>query len=803
METIIQDLKFGVRSLWKSPGFAVVSTVTLALAIGVNTSVFSLVSVLVFADLPFQDSESIALIRGTNAELGVDLGSVSPGDYMELVDRVSSFESMSALTEAQWIMTDGDAPVRIEGLQTTAGLTEEWRLPPVLGRSFAEGEDRFGAPQVAMLSYGFWQRQFGGRSDVLGETLRLDGSEFSIIGVMNPKLEFASFANAQVITPLILNRTAPNRSARYLFVTGRLAPGASQSAATEEVRRIGEQLAEEYPVDNMGWGLWSAPGKESLINDEANTILLLLQLTVGMVILIACANVANMLLARSTARAREIAVRTALGAKRGRLVRQLLTESVLISLAAAGLGIGLAMALNEALIWISAGTEEIFLMAEFNGPVLAFTLAIALLAPLAFGLFPALRASTSGPQDALRGSRSGDGARSGKRVRSVLVVAQISLALTLMIVSTLMTRSVINLQSRTLGYDPEGLLTLSISLPESKYEEPDERRIFFAQAQDAVQQATGSSRVELTNVLPGAGSGARRSIVIDGREVIEGRTPPSVFMVTVSDGFFDLIGLPIESGRGFAPADDPQSFDVAVLSRAVANRHWPDEDPIGKRFQVSGTDSWVQVIGIVADVQNQNDPADGSPNIYLPYKQSAKASMFMVARTGTSAAALAGPLRAAMAGVDPMLPVDAIRTMKRAQYEAGASAIALVTLFATFAFFALLMSVVGIYGVMAYSVSQRKNEIGLRMALGAEGGEVRWMILGQGTRLLGIGLAIGLVAAFGLSRLLGSIVFGISATDPLTFIGVPIVFAAVAMLATMLPARRATRLDPAITLRAD
>ena len=803
METIRQDLRYGLRALWNSPGFAIVSTLTLALAVGVNTSIFSLVSVIVFADLPMQESATVHVVRGVNAELEIDQGSVSPADYMDLAERSRSFESLTALTEGQWILTGADDPIRVNGLQFTAGLIESWKLPPLLGRSFAEGEDRWGAEPVAMLTHGFWQEQYGGRTDVIGETISLDGREHTIIGVTHPKLEFASFSRAQVVTPLILNRGDPNRAGRYLFVSGRLAAGVTDEMATEEVRQIGMDLADEHPAQNRGWGLWSAPVMESLINPDGNRILLLLQLAVGMVILIACANVANMLLARSTARAREIAVRAALGAGRARLIRQLLTESMLISLGAAGLGLCFAYALNEFLIWISAGTEEVFLMAELDGKVLAFTLLVSLAAPLAFGLFPALRASSGGPSAALRDGRSGDGGRAGKRARGVLVAAQVSLALTLMIVATLLTRTVINLQARPLGFDAENLLTVQLNLPDYGYEEPESRLLFFERARDEMRGIPGAGAVELTNVIPAAGFGSRRSLTIEGREETEGRAAPAGSFVAVSYGYFDLIGLPILQGRAFTEADDRSSFNVAILSKTIADRYWSNQDPIGRRVQVAGSDEWLQVVGVVSDVRSPSDTEQGSPDIYVPYPQDARSSMYLVTRTSADAAGLAGPIREAIWRVDANQPIDEIQTMERAQFLNASSNYALIALFLTFALFALFMAAIGIYGVMAYSVSQRRQEIGLRMALGAEVSTVRWMVLSQGARLLAIGIAVGLLASFAASRLLGTLVFGISATDPLTFVGVPLALAGVALVANLVPAQRATRLDPANTLRAN
>jgi putative ABC transport system permease protein len=802
METVGQDIRFAIRSLIKSPGFAIVSTVTLALAIGVNTSIFSLVSAIVFADLPMQNSETASAVRTVNAELEIDQGSVSPADYLDLVERSRSFESLSALTEAGWVMTGGDQPMRVTGLNVTAGLFETWQLPPALGRGFAEGEDRWGAVRVAMLSHGFWQERFSGDPDVLGTTLLLDGEQYTVVGVAHPNLEFASFANTQVITPLILDRSEPNRAIRYLFVVGRTAPGVTQAMATEEVRRIGEDLANEYPEQNRGWGLWSAPVMESLLNEEANVILLLLQLTVAMVILIACANVANMLLARATARAREIAVRAALGAGRRRLVRQLLTESLMISLAAAGMGVGIAWMLNRALIWVSAGTEEVFLMSKLDGRVLAFTLLVSLVAPMVFGLFPALRASAPGASSALRDGRSGDGGRSGKRARSALVTAQVSLALTLMIVATLLTRTVLYMGSQPLGFDASDVVTVRVGLPEGgRYTEDGAPARFFEQAREAMAQVGGFSGVEITSTLPAAEFGALRSLDVEGLDLPEGRAAPTALFTTVSEGYFSLLGLEITSGRGLEDTDHATSFPVAVVSRQAADAFWPGEDPVGRRIRVAGSDDWMQVVGVVGDVRTTNNSDEPSQNIYIPHAQDARYSMVLLGRNARDPGVLAGPIREAIWSVDPDLPVGAVRTLERSQYEANASGIAIAMLFVTFAVFALIMAAVGIYGVMAYSVSQRQAEIGLRMALGAETGTVRLMVVRQGLRLLAMGVAIGMVASYGLSRLLQNIMFGISANDPLTFVGVPIVLGLVAMIANMIPAMRATRMDPAATLR--
>ncbi len=802
MESVSQDLRYALRSLIKSPGFAIVSTLTLALAIGVNTSIFSLVNVVVFADLPMQDEATAAVVRGTNAELGVDQGSVSPADYLDLVARARSYESLSAVTESQLVL-GGDEPARVQGLLATVGLFHTWRLPPFLGREFVEGEDREGAERVAMLTHGFWEERYGGDRGVLGTVLELDGLEYTVVGVTHPKLEFASFAEAEVVLPLVIDRSSPDRTARYLFVVGRLATGVSHAAAEEEARAIGAQLADEWPAQNRGWALWSAPVMDSLIDDDGNRILLMLQITVAMVILIACANVANMLLARASVRAREIAVRSALGAERKRLVRQLLTESLVISLMAAAMGLVFAGLLNRALVWISAGTEGVLLMAELDGRVLAFTLVVSLVAPMVFGLVPALRASGLSASNTLRDARSSGSSRSGRRMRNGLATAQIALAVTLMVVATLVCRTVININSRPLGYEIEDFLTVRSELPEGGYQDDEATLAFYTDASEALANTPRLGTVALSSSLPGLEFGAARSVEIEGVQLPEGRAAPRGWFHYVSQNFFDVVGLDVLRGRGFTDDDRATSFPVAVISLEVAEQFWPDEDPVGRRLRIAESEDWLNVVGVVSNVRSPEGTEDASRAIYRPHVQDARRAMYFLTRTSGAPEELAGPIREAVWSVDRQLPVGPIRSMERAQYEFRASDYALVTLFVTFAVFALVMAGVGIYGVMAYSVSQRRKEIGLRMALGAQVGGVRRMVMNQGVRILAVGIVIGLAASLLVGRLLESLLYGVTSSDPLTLIGVPVVLTLVALIANMIPASRATRFDPATTLRGD
>ncbi|NIP61200.1 MAG: FtsX-like permease family protein, partial [Gemmatimonadetes bacterium] len=428
---------------------------------------------------------------------------------------------------------------------------------------------------------------------------------------------------------LSLSRDGAERDARRLFVTGRLRENVGHERATEEVAAIGRSLASEHPAANAGWSLWSAPVMESLINDDGWTILTLLVLMVGFVVLIACANVANMLLARGTARAREMAVRTALGAGRGRLVRQLLTESFVVSLAAAGLGLLFSTGLLEALIRISNGQEQVFLMAEIDGRVLGFTLLVSLVAPLIFGLFPALRASDRDASGVLRDGRGADGGRAGKRARGTLVGAQIALAVTLMVVAGLLVRSIYNLQQREMGFDPAGLAVVELDLPENEYPDEESRRQYFERVLEEVEAMPSVRGAAMLSAIPGADFGMRRGLEIEGRPLPEDRARPPVFAVRVSPGTFEVMGVPIVAGRAFSAADGPDGVPVAILSREVADRYWAEQDPIGRRIRVGADEEeWLRIVGVAGDVRSTTDSEEPAPNVYLPYGQNAATASY-------------------------------------------------------------------------------------------------------------------------------------------------------------------------------
>lgn len=804
MDAIFQDIRSGLRSLRKSPSFAVVTTLTLALAIGVTTAIFSMVSAVVFADLPMADTERTAVVRGVNPAEGVDQGSVSLPDFRDLRERATSFEALSALTPARWILTSGDEPERVTGFRVTPNLLDVWGRSAALGRSFTGEEARPGGPAVAMISHAFWQDRYGGSPEVLGRTLRLDGVEHTVVGVAPPAVEFADFAGARVWVPLREGDTFDERDARVLFVTGALREGVTQERATEEVAAIGEALAREHPATNAGWGLWSAPATESLLGEEGTAIFVMLILMVAFIMLIACANVANMLLARTTSRAREMSIRTALGAGRLRIVRQLLTEGFAAALLAAGLGLLVARGLLDVLVRLSRGTEQVLLMAEIDGRVLGFTLVVAFVAPLLFGLVPALGAASADSAGVLRESRDRGETRGSSRLRTFLVGAQVSLALALMVLSGLVVRSVMNLRTGDLGFDPGGLATVELVLPEDGYGEPEARVRFLDRVLAEVEGLSAVDGAASVSALPAVGFGLRRSLEVEGRPEPAGRGRPPVDLVVASAGYFDLVGLPVLEGRGFDGRDRADGPPVAVVSREVARRYWPERSAVGQRVRTGTGGEWVEVVGVVGDVRHGDPLAQRwAPNMYRPYAQLPASELYLVAGSDAGPGSLAGPLRDAVHALDPSLPVDAMSTLELAHAEHHASSFALSLLFAAFALFALAMAAVGIYGVMSYNVSRRTSEIGVRMALGARPGSVRWMVVAHGGRMVLAGMVVGLMAAFVLSRLMSNLVFGITTTDPLTFVGVPAVLALVALAANYLPALRATRTDPVEALRAE
>ncbi len=805
MDTLIQDLRYSVRTLVKSPAFAVIATTTLALAIAVNSAVFSLVNVVVFSELPMDDPDQVTIFRALNSRLGEEYGSFTYNDFLEFRDGSQSFSELAAWTGGAWILTGGEEPVRVDGYEVTDNFLRAWGLTTVAGRGFVPSDNQLGAEGVVLLSHGFWMRQFGGRVDVVGSTLEMDGAPHTVIGVLTPKMEFANLAEAEVWLPLRRTRDETALEERDVFLSGRLREGVSVSEAHNEIATIAARLEEEYPTTNRGWESLVLSARDSLLGDDGRRILLLLVIMVAFVLLIACANVANMLLARATARSREIAVRTALGARRGRLVRQLLTENFMIAIAAAGIGLLLSRGLMELLIWITQGQQLFFVLAELDTTVLAFTLLISLIAPLAFGLAPAIRASRADTSGALKegSARAGSG-RESSRLRGALVGAQMSLAVMLMIVAGLIVRSVINEQQRALGFNPANLLTVELTLPDAKYADDQAITTFYRELMEGASGLPDVAGVALVSHLPVIFAGQNQPFEIESQPVVDELERPAAHVNVASADYPALMGIPLVRGRGFTAADAQESVPVALISLEAAERYWPEKDPIGERIRIREDDPWIRIVGIVGNVRpdDTNDERP-SPHIYLPFQQNARPDMYVLVRSGGDPLALAGAVRQEVWAVDPNQPIDETRSMQQALFDSDSTTYALITLFIAFALFALCMAAAGIYGVMSYAVSRRAGEFGIRMALGATTSDVRRMVLANGSKLIAVGGVIGLAGAALISRLLSNLVFGISTLDPLTFVGVTILLAVVGLFANYIPARRATRTDPVTALRAE
>ncbi len=804
MATLSQDLRFSFRSLRKNPGFFTVAVFTLALGIGVNTAIFSLVYPIFFSKLPIEDPERVAFVRATRPQLSEDRLRLSIPDFLDLRERSRSFDSLAAMDVTSHILTGGDEVLRLNGSLATSNLFDVWGVSVIRGRGFLPGEDQPGAAKVALLSHGFWDRHFGSDPAVVGDTLHLDGEKHTVIGVLAPEIEFGTLATTEVWTPLLLDRDA-DRDAATLLVTGLLANDTTVEQASEELAAIGRQLADEHPETHTGRGLRAEATRDALFDDSGRVLIVLMLLTVGMVLLIACANVANLMLARSGARGKEIAVRTALGAGRLKLLRQLMMEGALIALAAAAAGLGLAWGLTRWLIAIVGDSEPVFRLMRIDGNVLVFTLIIALATPLAFALVPALRASRPDLQGALRdaGERGNSGPR-GWRSRAVLVVAQVAMALVLMLVAGLLIRTIINLQRHPTGFDAADLLTLRIELPQNKYGDDDRVLRFFEQVLEGAEALPGAGEAALVSHRPTLGAEPRLPFVIEGRPEPEEAETQRAYRFTVTPGFHSLMKIPLLRGRALSTTDTAEAVPVALVSETAAALYWPGEDAVGQRIRL-GRDAngpWRLVVGVVGDVQGPDPTEPDVSQIYVPHTQDAQLAMaLMVHGRGSEPTALVAPIRRLVQGLDAEQPIGDVRTMEQILADNSATGFAFITLFSVFAGFALLMAAMGIYGVMAYAVSRRLREIGIRMALGARTHDVGAMVLRQGALLLAIGSVLGLGGGLLISRFMAGLLFEINPVDPVVFVSVPLVLAAVGLLANAVPAWRAARVDPVRSLR--
>jgi putative ABC transport system permease protein len=803
METFWQDVKYGARTLFKSPGFTLVAVLTLALGIGANTAIFSVIHGMLLSPLPYPEGDKLVFISEWSEQ--VPGMSFSVENFKDLRDQNQVFEAIMAYRGQNYVLTGSDQPERIQGREVSVGFFDTLRLRPILGRAFTPDEDKPGAERVALLGEGFWTRRFARDPNVLNKQLILNGESFTVVGVM-PGTMHTSMRLTDVFTSLLRREEqlgGPNNRGNHpgIYVYARRKPGVSEEQARAEVVGIAKRLSETYPNSNARQSM-TVTGLHDILVEDTKPRLLLMLGAVVLVLLIACANVANLLLSRAATRQREIAVRTALGAARTRLVRQLLTESVLLSLIGAVLGIFIAYGGVQALL---AGLPQNTSLAEqvaIDGTVLVFTAAIAIFTGLVFGMVPAWQASRADVQETLKeGGRSGSSGVGHHRIRSALVIVEAAMALILLVGTGLMLKSFWKVLQADGGFNADGVLTASVSGPDTKYREPAQRRAFIEQVVAKVKAIPGVDYA--ASALPLLG-GWQSSFSVEGRPEPPPGQRPSADITRISPDYFRAMGIRLLKGRSFSEQDHADALRVCMVDETFVQTHFPNEDPIGKRLKFGGHSSdnpWMEIIGVVNHVKHYGVDQDSRVEMYLPYTQNPIPSFTMIVRTSGDPSSLTSAVRQAVQSVDPDVPTYQTRTLESIVSDRVAERRLAAILISVFGALALALAAVGIYGVMSYAVTQRTHELGIRMALGAQRDDIFRLVVGNGMLLAAIGLAIGFVVAFfGLSRLVASVLFQVTATDPPTYAAAPLVLLLVALLACWLPARRATRVDPMVAL---
>jgi putative ABC transport system permease protein len=818
MESILQDIRYGVRSLLKTPAFTAVALVVLALAIGANTAIFTVVNAVLLRPLPYPDADRLVMLWETNPrfQIGIDTLPVTAGDFVDWREQNNSFEQVCAFGAIHLNLNGVGEPERISAASVSPDFFRLMKVEPMLGRLFQVKDEEPGKDRVVVISYALWQKRFGGQADAIGRTLNLDGESYTVIGIAPEGFQFPRakelpyFLGVTTQTDLWKPMTFSDdfirrkRSDHQLSVIARLRAGATPERAQAEMTAIAQRIELSHSDSNQGVGVRVIPLTEQVVGN-ARLILLVLMGAVSLVLLIACANVANLLLARGSSRQREIAIRTALGASRIRIVRQLLTESVLLSLLSAIAGTALSIWGVKTLLALSG--ELLPRAHEINVDlrVPGFTVAIALLTSALFGLVPALRASRINLSELLKDASHGLSAgRYRNRVRSLLAISEVALSLVLLIGAGLMIKTLARLIAVDPGFQPQNTLTMNIALLGVKYPTPNQQIEFFQKLTQKVEAMPGVQSAGLISSAPLSGGIYAGGFSIEGRAA--GNDNLAADRRMISPQYFNTLGIPLIEGRHFTDMDNQTSPGVVIVSESWARRFLPGEAAIGKRIKLGGPDSkrpWLSIVGIAGDVHDTALEKEARPCVYIPYSQFPSASMTLVVRSALDPRVFVGAIRDTVWSVDKDQPLTAVKTMDQYLADSISPRRFNALLLTIFASVALVLASVGVYGVMAYSVAQRVREIGIRMALGAEPSRVINLIVGGGMTLALAGVAIGVAIAWALTRVMSSLLYGVSATDSMTFVFASILLVGVTLFATYIPARRAARVDPMIALRSE
>ncbi|HMI87858.1 MAG TPA: ABC transporter permease [Polyangiaceae bacterium] len=797
----MRDIRIAFRQLRKSPGFTAVALLTLALGIGACVAIFSVVSSVLLRPLPYPDSERLVDVIETKLPEFPEFG-VAPGQYFAWRAQSTSFENLAAIRSDSYNLTGAGEPARVTAFRVTANTFATFGVRPALGRDFSEEEDEPGKENVVILSHAFWQRQFGGRSEIVGQLIHFDGRAFGVIGVM-PKNFLVLDSPSDVFTPAAYTGAdRQNHGAHYITTFGRLKANVTLEQSRAEMKVIADRLSQQYPDTNQGFGVKITPLLEAEVGD-ARPMLLLLLGAVGFLLLIATANVANLLLSRATGRSKEIAIRAALGASQGRIVRQLLTESIVLALLGGFLGWLLAQWGTRALIAFAPEdlprVTEIFVDARAFG----FAFALSLVTGIAFGIVPAVQANRIDLTEALKegGRGTSEGGRR-KKLRGALVVAEIAVTLVLLAGAGLLIRSFVRLQNVSPGFEPADAFAVEISLSKEKYGTPIQQAEFVAQAKSRLGALPGVLAVGASQAVPFVGGGSVRRFKIEGRPVTSD-SPPSAFYAVTAD-YFQSMKIPVLSGRALQRSDVGTSLMVVVINESMAKKLFADTDPIGRRISIgTKAEVWREIVGVVGDVKHFKLDETPPLQTYAPFDQASDDYVVFVLRTASAIAGLPPAIRSAIHAVDSNQPIASIRPLREWIAKSMARQRFSMLLFTVFSGVAIVLAAIGIYGVMAYSVAQRQGEIGVRIALGAPAAHVLRLVLVQAGRLVVLGVGLGLLCGAALARLLASMFFDLTTYDPLTLIAVVVLLTLVAAAASLVPSLRAAKVDPMIAMRTD